>query len=226
MSKISLTPVEDSPVFPKAVLKLKSPAPNSKHDINVVRFVYDIKNYELATQTSDAKQKHCNNSDKGQHIHLILNNEPYLARYETDFSETLKEGTYVALSFLSRSYHESLKHKNAYDIRQFTVGTGTYEKVDLTRPMLFYSRPKGEYIGKDTTNILLDFYLVNVKLSENGYKVRATIDGQEFIITSWKAYFIKGLTKGEHSIKIELLDKHGKPVSSPFCRAERKIVLK
>jgi hypothetical protein len=191
-----------------------------------VRFVYELQNFELSTQTPDAKDKHCNNSAKGQHIHLILNNEPYLAKYETDFSENLKDGHYVALSFLSRSYHESLKHKNAYDLIQFTVGKNTYPKVDLSKPLLFYSRPKGEYAGPDTLNVLLDFYLVNVKLSPKRYKVKAIIDGQDFLITNWQAYFIQGLGKGEHTIQLQLLDKNNQPVNSAFNTAERKILLK
>lgn len=223
---IKLTPVTDSPLFPESSLKQVSPEDNSVLSINAVRFKYEVKNFELTIQTTDAQDKHCSNSAKGQHIHLILNNEPYLAKYESDFTETLKDGHYVALSFLSRSYHESLKHKKAYSINQFTVGNQTYPKVDLKKPLLFYSRPKAEYVGDDAKKVLLDFYLVNVKLSPNGYKVKATINGTEFIITDWQAYAMEGLPLGENTIKLELLDKTGAPVKSAYNSSERKITLK
>ena len=41
--------------------------------------------------------------------------------------------------------------------------------------MLFYSRPKAEYAGKDAKIILLDFYLVNTELSKDGNKVKAYV---------------------------------------------------
>lgn len=225
---IRLTPVTDSPLFPDARLQMISPKSGKSEDSSSVRFQYKLKNFKLTDQTSDAVHKHCNNSAKGQHIHLILNNEPYLAKYDTDFKETLKEGNYVALSFLSRSYHESLKHKKAYQLVQFSVGgKGNVNPiVDLKKPLLFYSRPKGEYVGEDTKKVLLDFYLVNCKLSVSGYNVKATINGTEFILTEWNAYAMEGLPLGETSITLELIDKNGKLVESGFNKTTRKITLK
>jgi hypothetical protein len=223
---IRLTPVTDSPLFQDAALKQVAPDKNSRQAINAVRFEYELKNYELTTQTADAAHKHCNNSAQGQHIHLILNNEPYLAKYQTDFTEKLKDGHYVALAFLSRSYHESLKHKKAYQLSQFTVGNGEYRTVDLKKPLLFYSRPKGEYEGEDTKRVLLDFYLVNCKLSPHGYKVKATINGTEFMITDWQAFLMEGLPLGENTIRLELLDKHNRPVPGPYNDVTRRVTLK
>lgn len=223
---LTLRPLVQSPDFPDAILELNKPEENGKLKPGKVEFNYEIKNYELKGQTSGFCHDQCSNSKDGQHIHLILNNEPYIAKYEPKFEEELKEGHYVALSFLSRSYHESLKHSQAYDLRQFVVGKAPNKNIDLTQPMLFYSRPKGEYVGNDTKNILLDFYLVNTELSENGNKVKATINGNEFTITQWKPYLIEGLPMGETKIKLELLDKDNKPVKAPFNPVERKITLK
>ncbi len=225
---IKLTPVTDSPLFPEASLKMTSPQQGVSLDSGTVRFLYELKNYTLTDQTTDAAHKHCSNSAQGQHIHVILNNAPYLAKYTTDFTEPLKEGNYVVLSFLSRSYHESLKHKNAYDLRQFRVGKPSVlsKEADLTKPLLFYSRPKGEYAGEDTKKILLDFFLVNCDLSAKEYKVKATINGAEFILTKWQAYAMEGLPMGENSIQLELLDKNNKSVDNPFNPVTRKIVLK
>ncbi|MDB5273399.1 MAG: hypothetical protein JWO58_1766 [Chitinophagaceae bacterium] len=223
---IKLYPLNDSPLFNDAILTLNAPTEKENISGNQVHFNYDIKNYFLTKPTQEGScATDCANSGQGQHIHLILNNQPYLAKYTTEFDETLKPGRYVALSFLSRSYHESIKHYEAYDLRQFFVGETNEKELDLTQPMLFYSRPKGEYKGKDTKKILLDFYVVNATLEANGYKIRATINGNEFLLSSWKGYILEGLPMGESKIKIELLDNKGNIASSPYAVTERTITL-
>jgi hypothetical protein len=223
--EILVSAVEGSPEFPDAILEMNGPGEFAEMEAGEIQFAYDITNYELQAQTSDADIKNCANSEKGQHIHLILNNQPYTAHYEPSFTQNLQPGNYVALSFLSRSYHESLKNPEAYVLRQFTVGDVVAEEVDLSGPNLFYSRPKGTYSGNDTKKIMLDFYLVNCELSEDGYKVRVTINGHEFILTEWIPYFVEGLPMGENVFKIELLDEDGNLVESPFNRVERTIQL-
>lgn len=223
---LKLYPLTDSPLFNDAILSLNTPNEGANLKSNIVNFNYDIKNYTLTKPTTQGCcATNCANSAKGQHIHLILNNQPYQAKYSTNFSDTLKDGHYVALSFLSRSYHESIKHYDAYDLRQFTVGKVEAKEVDLTKPLLFYSRPKGEYKGTETQKVLLDFYVVNANISKTEYIVRATINGAVFSLTSWKAYLIEGLPLGNNTIKIELLDKNKQVVNSGFNSIERTVVL-
>lgn len=222
---ISLSAVPESPVYQDAILQMNTPEENGTTADNAVTFSYEVKNYTLATQTADADIKMCANSAEGQHIHLILNNQPYTAHYEAEFDMDLESGHYVALSFLSRSYHESIKNPEAYVLRQFTVGDVEAAPVNLNAPHLFYSRPKGTYSGEDTRKVLLDFYLVNADLSEDGYKVRATINGEEFMFTEWKPMFIEGLPMGTSTIKLEFLDANGDLVESPYNPVERTITL-
>src|ERR1017187_869575 len=159
---ITLSYFIQSPDFADAALNQIEPANNSQiSKAGSTAFRYDIKNFKLTDQTPGVADCGCNNSNKGQHIHQILNNAPYMARYKDTFYSDLKPGNYINLSFLSRSYHESVKNKNAYALSQFKVGDTKEKPADLKGPLLFYSRPKGEYKGKDTANILLDFYLVN-----------------------------------------------------------------
>ncbi len=157
-----------------------------------------------------------------------MDNEPYTAHYETEFTKDIKEGEHVVLSFLSRSYHESLKHKGAYDLRKITVGRPTETmEFDESAPHMFYSRPKGEYVGpKETERVMLDFYLVNTDLSTTGNKVRATINGTEFMLDRWMPYIMEGLPMGENTIKLELVDNNGNVLPGPFNSVERKITLK
>lgn len=227
-SSIKITAVE-SPEFDDSMLQMLSPMENeSNMDGKAVKFSYNVKNYDLAAQTIDADIKNCANSAKGQHIHLILNNQPYTAHYNAEFTQDLDEGHYVALSFLSRSYHESVKSYGASNIRQFTVGRAPKDEeiVDLSDPHMFYSRPKGTYTGDDAKKLLLDFYLLNVELSENGNKVRATINGEVFMIDKWQPFFIEGQEMGEMTVKLELLDAKGELIPSPYNPVERTVTLK
>jgi len=227
---LKLSSVDNSPEFPDALIYTENPGYESKFETGKIKFSYNIRNYELGNQTTDAEQKMCANSAKGQHIHLILNNGPYTAHYEDKFDMKLEPGHYVSLSFLSRSYHESIKHRGAYDIKRFSVGITDTTATDtsdfvMSDKHLFYSRPKGEYFGDDTKKILLDFYLYNTKLKENGDKIRATINGTEFTLTRWVAYFIEGLPTGENTIKLELIDKDDNFIEGPFNSVERTIML-
>ena len=224
--EISLVPAEDAPQFEDAILEQIAPENGQKLKAGPVTFNYNVKNYKLTKMTESQHAEMLANSNKGQHIHLILNNQPYDAVYETTYKKDLEAGHYVELSFLSRSFHMSLKHPEAYVLRQFTVGNASAEKVDLNAPHMFYSRPKGTYTGpQEANNVMLDFYLVNTDLSENGKKVRATINGKEFMITKWEPYVIKGLPMGEATIKLELLDENNNLVQSPFNPVTRTITL-
>ena len=223
--EISLIPAEEAPDFPDAILEQNAPTDGQKLQ-SPVTFEYNVKNYQLTNMTESQHAEMLANSNKGQHIHLILNNRPYDAIYETTYQKELEPGHYVELSFLSRSYHMSLKHPEAYVLRQFTVGNAPAEKVDLNAPHMFYSRPKGTYTGpQEANNVMLDFYLVNTDLSEDGKKVRATINGKEFMITEWRPYIIEGLPMGESTIKLELLDENNNLVQSPFNPVTRTITL-
>jgi len=246
---IKVTEAKPSPEFTSAKLKMNEPELACYKQEKSVKFSYGIENYDLGLQTQNVDDQHCANSTKGQHIHLILNNNPYTAHYENEFEAELVDGFYVALSFVSRSYHESIKNSDAYHLSYFTVGMppdidpDTIYGMDprtleagedkvwlvksklLTQEHMFYSRPKGKYDAEDCESLMLDFYLVNTTLSEDGNKVKATIDGEEFILPKWCPYSIEGLGVGEHTIDLDLIDKDGQPVSGPFNFTKRTITI-
>lgn len=224
--KLTLRVLKDSPTFPNTKLSIVSPATESVIETGNVDFQFNIEggDYTLGTQTHDAENKSCANSKKGQHIHLIIDNNPYEASYKTEHTTKaeLEEGNHVALAFISRSYHESLKHDGAFAITQFQVGEEKIQDpIDLEAPHLFYSRPKGSYNISEAEKIFLDFYLVNTEIKEGGNYVLATIDGEQFKVTTWEPYIIEGLSVGEHTVKIELFDKEGNFVEGPFNAEER-----
>jgi hypothetical protein len=226
--EITLTPLTGSPAFEEATLSLTSAEPGEAGDYN---FAFDVQNYELGTQTKSIPDNGLANSGKGQHIHFIVDNSPYSAHYESSFStDKLSEpGNHVVLAFLSRSYHESVKNMGegatSYFIDQYQIGDDEAEQADLSAPHMFYSRPKGTYKGDDIKRLMLDFFLLNIDLSPDGNKVRATINGTEFMIDKWQPYVIEGLEPGEVKVKLELLDAEGNLVSSPFNPVERTVTL-
>lgn len=215
-SAIKLVVAPPATQFPDAVLKLDTVVPNAKKLEAMYKF--KVNGFDLKAQTPDAATRGCANSKDGQHIHFILNNAPYKAEYTSDFTEKANPGRNVALCFLSRSYHESLKHNSAVVVKQFTMpGKDSLAAGDVMKdPTLFYSRPKGDYKQIDGDKILLDFYLLNTDLDKDGYSVKATIDGEDWTINKWDAYFIEGLQLGKHTVRLQLMDASGKPVPGPF----------
>jgi len=192
------------------------------------KFTFGVFSYDLGVQTPDAAAKMCANSAKGQHIHLIIDNEPYNARYTAEFDDvTMHDGVHHVLAFLSRSYHESIKTKDAHLAYKVSVKNQTIVATEkVTTPMLFYSRPKGTYVGKDTKKVMLDFYPVNAPLGAGQYSVKADINGEIHMITEWQPYYVEGLPMGDNKITLTLLDKDGNTVETPLNPVTRKFTLK
>lgn len=90
-------------------------------------------------------------------------------------------------------------------------------KIDLAKPLLTYSRPKGEYKGVEADPIMIDFWLANAKLTGDGgeYRVRYSVNGGEpKMIEKWAPLWLSGWTAGKHTIKLELIDKDGNLVDN------------
>ncbi|MEW7281296.1 hypothetical protein ABW636_22110 [Aquimarina sp. 2201CG1-2-11] len=226
--KITLEKLEGSPAYSDAALVLDTPEEIVVGKSGEKGFSFKVENYELGAQTKGENTQKLANSGKGQHIHFIVNNQPYSAHYEPEFKKEVPEGVHHLVAFLSRSYHESVKNENSVVVRKLVVGEDPKDTFNLAMdtPTLIYSRPKGEYSGKDTEQILLDFFVLNTQLSKKGHKVRATINGEEFIITEWAPQVIKGLPMGEITIQLELLDEAGELIPGPFNKVNRKVLLK
>lgn len=193
----------------------------------------------------------------GNHIHVILDNQPYEAYYNLDQEFELRnvtDGEHTLRVFPSRPWHESYKNDGAFQMVKFTVRNGggdpskptttangntmanansnanaaptpegkdmqssTAGAVDPTKPLLTYSRPKGEYRGPDAESIMIDFWLANAKLTGDGgeYRVRYSVDGGEAkYIEKWEPIWLSGWGSGTKSVKLELVDKAGTVVDN------------
>jgi len=226
--EITLTPLEGSPEFPEASLTLAD-IPSAADDSSF-KFAFNVSGYTLGAQTTPATPNNLANSGKGQHIHFIVNNGPYSAHYEPEFtSNKFKEdGNYVILAFLSRSYHESVKNiVDPSSVVVTQINKGGAEEADLSAPHMFYSRPKGTYSGEGAKKVLLDFFLLNTDLAPEGNQVRVTINegAAVFMVDTWRPYVLEGAPMGTLTVKLELLDAAGNLVPSPFNPVVREVKL-
>lgn len=97
------------------------------------------------------------------------------------------------------------------------MATSNAGDVDTKKPLLTYSRPKGEYKGPDAEAIMIDFWLTNAKLAGDGgeYRVRYSVDGGEAkMLDKWQPIWLSGWTSGKHTVKLELVDKDGNVVTN------------
>ncbi|MFN2261643.1 MAG: hypothetical protein ABR595_06220 [Psychroflexus sp.] len=193
-----------------------------------VDFDFEVENYELGVQTENAGKNGLANSGKGQHIHFILDNGPYSAHYEPEFSKEILEGDHVLLAFLSRSYHESVKNPNSFIVKKIRAGEPSDDQkmdVDFSAEHLFYSRPKGTYKGKDTEKVLLDFFLLNTEIAQDGNKVKVKVNNQEFLVDQWIPHVIENMPMGENKIELTLVDENLEPIKGPFNHVTRTVTL-
>lgn len=235
-------------------LKIVSPAANAVVNGSKVEVKLDLSG-ELKGYTPHKDPA----TGKGNHIHVILDNEPYEAYYELGQPFELRnvaEGKHTLRVFASRPWHESYKNDGSFQMVMFTVkGGGDASKptttgsgqtmanantnassaatpmaregkdvaaskagdVDPTKPLLTYSRPKGEYKGEDAKAIMIDFWLTNAKLQGDGgeYRVRYFVNDDEArYIDKWEPIWLSGWIGGKHTVRIELLDKDSKPVDN------------
>jgi hypothetical protein len=186
----------------------------------------DVKNWQTATGSS--------------HVHLILDNKPYKAIYDTKApvklseltnGEAIAEGLHVLVAFPSRANHESVKTKGALAVVPFWVGKKGDAKTDPTKkPMLIYSRPKGEYKGEMANHVLVDFYLANVTLADGKEHVKVTVSGPGIdkplegkVDKFGTPLYLDNLQNGSYELKTELLDGTNKLVEGPWNSTTRAI---
>ena len=231
----------------KLTLRILSPAKNATINgstVNVkLELSGDLKGYQPHKDPV---------TGTGNHLHVVLDNQPYEAYYELNQPFELRNviaGKHTLRVFPSRPWHEGYKNEGAFQMVEFTVkGGGNDAKPTTTRtgqvmaspspstmregkdvgatnagpahpakPLLTYSRPKGEYKGEDADPIMIDFWLSNAKLQGDGgeYRVRYTIDGGEArFIDIWGPIWLSGWITGKHFVKLELVDKNGNLVEN------------
>jgi hypothetical protein len=168
----------------------------------------------------------------GNHLNLILDNEPVRPIYNLDESITLENltpGTHSLRVFAVRPWNESFKNDGAYAQTTFSVLTETNDNnPNLNLPLLTYNNPTGT-IGAEP--ILLDFYLTNAPLhtvAQNNsnlkdWRIKATVNGTSFLLENWQPVYLTGLNRGSNWIQLELIDEEGNSIDNTFNNTVRVI---
>jgi len=110
-------------------------------------------------------------------------------------------------------------------VRRFYIGERKDNlDVDLCGPYLTYNEPLASLRYCSCKPILLDFYLSNIQLSQDGYKVRVTIDGDiTRVLTQWVPYYIYGIPSGSHTVQLELINEKNEVAPGIFNKVTRTI---
>jgi hypothetical protein len=170
----------------------------------------------------------------GPHLHVIIDNQPYIAVYDLNQPLVLSDlsvGTHTLRVFASRPWHESFKNEGAYAQIRFHIFTKTDDNNPAPNlPLLTYSRPHGSYGAEP---IMLDFYLTNAPLhiaaednpddTISDWRIRCSINGESFILDRWQSVYLKGFIPGKNWVKLEFLDNQGNPVKNVFNSTARLI---
>lgn len=241
---VRVVPVDRTPEPDSVEIRVAYPREGDVETDNPIRVQLRLETYALGVYTDMPRAKEIRDSKEGQSVHIIVDGKPYFAvneaidemseSEEIDFDQTintklpfrLPEGEHILRVFPVRSFDECLKGPDVFQAIHFFVGQKTPAmNIDLSKPYLTYNQPQGEFEMKKP--VLLDFFLSNTQLSKDGYKVRLTIDGSDKrLLTEWSPYYIYGLKKGSHTIKLELLDQNNRVVRPLFDDLQRTIVIK
>ena len=168
----------------------------------------------------------------GNHLNLILDNEPAISVYDVTQPVTfqnLTPGTHTIRVFAVRPWGESYKNEGAYTQTTFSVLTETNDnRPDRNLPLLTYSNPTGIYGAEP---VLLDFYLTNAPLHSvakndpnlSDWKIKTTVNGESFLLENWQPIYLTGLNQGENWIQLELIDEAGKNIENAYNNTVRVI---
>ncbi len=227
---ITITPgaASPDPAAPTPTVKITAPTRDQVIDAakaNDFVVKLDVKNWQTAKGSN--------------HVHLILDNKPYKAIYDTKepvhlnelaAGEALAEGMHVLVAFPSRANHESVKTKDAFTVVPFWVGKKDAAKDPTKKPMLVYSRPKGDYNGEMANHVLVDFQVANVTLAEGKEHVHVTVTGPSIdkavegnVEKFGTPLYIDNLQNGSYQLKVELVDAAGKLIEGPWNSTTRTI---
>lgn len=183
-----------------------------------VSVTFDVTNYRTGEEI-------------GQHVHVILDNNPYIAHYQADKPLVLEDvapGTHTLRVFPARHYHLALKEGDVFKTVIFHVEEKSEAfAFDPQKPYLTYSRPKGTYSVEAAQELLLDFYVSNIELGDGARAVVTINDGEPMELTEWKPVLLAPLGAGEHQINLKLVDADGNLIENGgFNNTTRTITVK
>lgn len=244
--QIRVLPVPRTPESNTVILAIAVPKDGEMKTRNPVWIQFRLDGYPLGAASQFDRADEIAVSKMGQTIHVVVDDYPYIAvnepsidpfnedgyyydtSYKFEIPYSLKTGMHTIRMFPARSFGESLKGENTFQTTYFYIGNrDDGPKVDFSQPYLTYNEPSDQIPLSENQPVLLDFYLSNCELTQDGYKVILTIDGKnKRTLTSWQPYYIYGLKRGKHAIRLQLVNARGQVVKGPFNDVERAIYIR
>lgn len=241
---IRIVPVESTPEPSSALLRIVYPEPGELVT-GQVWVQFRLSGFALGAGANFERRDEIANSDLGQTVHVVIDNYPYFPINEPAIDPFDESGYYYNMSykfripfhlgsgmhtirmFPARTFGESLKDDGTFAEDYFFIGSHKMDpSMDLSKPYLTYNEPSNLMHLEQGKPVLLDFYITNTELSQSGYKVRLSIDGifTKYLI-SWQPYYIYGLKRGKHKVRLELIDNDNKRVPGLFNDVTEKITI-
>ncbi|MES2344953.1 MAG: hypothetical protein V4494_03330 [Chlamydiota bacterium] len=243
--ELRVVPMRRSPEADEVEMTIVYPKENEVKTSQPLNLQMRLEGFPLGIDSELPREHEIFNDPQGQCVRVAIDNRPHFSENEAfidaldDYEEyyeedmefkvpfNLEPGMHIMRTFLVRSFGECLKCERCFAVRTFYVQSKTPTlDIDLTQPYLTYNEPQGKYHFNPSMPLLLDFYLTNCQLSKDGYKVRLTVDGKDKrVLYSWVPYYLYGLSKGNHTIKLELIDPENHTVPGLFNTIERTVIL-
>jgi len=242
IDSIRVIPVSETAESENIELTIQYPEANELKNSLPIHVQVRVEGYPLGIITDDPRQKEIRSCDKGQTIRVVVDDNPYILlnqdnaptdafdnhdayfqdSVETRIKDNIGVGDHLLRVYPAYSYGEAVRGKDTFDWSIFCFKKQGITKIDLKAPMITYNEPQGVFSGGKP--ILLDFLCHNCTLSEDGYQVRLSVDGKMVKkLSSAQPYYLYGIEKGSHKIKLELIDSSGKVVGGLFTSATRTI---
>lgn len=242
---IRVLPVKRTPEAEASTVVVSLPKNGAVMKGNPVFVQLRILGYPLGAASQFDRADEIAVSDRGQSVHVVVDNMPYFpvseqaldpfneqgwyaeTSYKFEIPKRLSSGEHVLRVFLARSFGESLKGENTFAASTFFLGTEKQSTAfDLSKPYITYNEPSGNMDLTESMPVLLDFFVSNCELTSDGYKVRLIVDGTAIrTLTSWQPYYIYGLKRGKHTVRLELLGPSGTVLPGIFNDAERSFTI-
>lgn len=163
----------------------------------------------------------------GQHVEILIDDDEKSARIATSFpidlgKDELPDGTHIVRVYLCAADNESVKQPEQVGIVQVHINKKTNDSDFTREPTLAYTQP---LLQCRPRNVVLDFALKNVPLESDGIRLKehavnavitdASGNKVEKTLTTWEPSDVDGLTKGAHTVVLQLMKVSGDGTMAP-----------
>lgn len=190
---------------------------------------FTLSGFDLGVPTPGSLERGLALAAEGQHIRLLVGDRREMVVTDLDEPVVLADlppGIHHLRAVPVTEWYESIKTPGAFVHRVIQVGEADSAPRQDDGPVLTPVRPWGDYRGAAADSILVDVHLAGVRLSEDGIRLRLTVEGLgRAEMTRWTPHVMVGLPDGVHTIRLELVDEQGRRLPGSLARAERVITV-